>query len=99
MLPSPSAIDELADEVGELFHIPAADIAHDALSLGTLGPDVGVIVVYLDSLPESDSAAWSIRGITRQTAAFETRVCGQSLIPFRQLDLDAEFYPLHSDPG
>jgi hypothetical protein len=36
---------ELADEIGELFDVPAADIAHDALSLGTVGPSVGVIVV------------------------------------------------------
>src|SRR5262245_45712132 len=35
---------ELADEIGELFYVPSADIAHDALSFGALVPGVMIHV-------------------------------------------------------
>ena len=37
-VPSPSGIDRsLASKVGELFNVPAADVAQDALAVGAVG--------------------------------------------------------------
>src|SRR6476660_5274883 len=59
------------DEIGELFHVPAADVAHDPLAVRAIGSRrfavaVGIVVVTRSSVPQP----WE----TRQSLALREHV-------------------------